>query len=85
MKSLPLFQRDSVLPSPTGLLSKEVPATTISGANKEVLECLKQSEDEKGVKKREIYQKYNGGVKARIGKYAERVLRFAIFNVNFPI
>ena len=45
------FKCDSVLPSPTGPLSKEVPATAISGANK-VLECLKQSEDEKGVKKR---------------------------------
>jgi len=48
MKSLyHYFKRDSVLPSPTGLLSKEVSATAISGANKEILECLKQSEDER--------------------------------------
>ena len=46
------FKRDLVLLSPTGPLSKEAPATATSGANKEVLECLKQSEDEKGVKKR---------------------------------
>ena len=70
MKSLyHYFKCDSVLPSPTGPLSKEVPATAISGANKEVLECLKQSEDEKGVKKRGTYQKYSRGVKARIGNY----------------
>ena len=45
-------------------------ATSISEANKGVLECLKQSEDKKGVKKRGTYQKYSGGVKGRIGNYA---------------
>ena len=71
MKSLyHYFKRDSLLPSPTGPLSKEVPATTISAANKEVLECLKHSEDEKGAKKRGTYQKYSGDVKAKIGNYA---------------
>ena len=34
------------------------------------MECLKHSEDEKGVKKRGIYQKYSGKDKARIGNYA---------------
>ena len=45
-------------------------ATSISEANKGVLECLKQSEDKKGVKKRGTYQKYSRGVKARIRNYA---------------
>ena len=71
MKSLyHCFKRDSVLPSPTGPLSKEVPATAITAANKEVMKCLKHSEDEKGVKKRGTYQKYSGKDKARIGNYA---------------
>ena len=71
MKSLyHYFKRDSLLPSPTGPLSKEVPATAISAANKEVLECLKHSEDEKGAKKRGTYQKYSGDIKAKIGNYA---------------
>ena len=71
MKSLfHYLKRDSVLPSPTGPLPKEVPATAISAANKEVMDCLKQSEDQKGVKKRGTYQKYSGEVKARIGNYA---------------
>jgi len=73
MKSLfHYFKRDSLLPSPTGPLSKEVPATAISAANKEVMDCLKQSsaEDQKEVKKRGTYQKYSGKVKARIGNYA---------------
>ena len=71
MKSLfHYFKRESVLPSPTGPLSKEVPATAISAANKEVVECLKHSEDEDGVKKRGAYQKYSGTDKARIGNYA---------------
>ena len=39
-----------MLPSPTGPLSKEVPATAITAANKEVMKCLKHSEDEKRVK-----------------------------------
>ena len=61
MKSLfHCFKRNLLLPSPTGPLSKEVPATAISGANKEVMDCLKQSEDKKGVKKRGTYQKYSG-------------------------
>ena len=48
MKSLyHYFKRDLLLPSLTGLLLKEVPATAISTANKEVVECLKHSEDEK--------------------------------------
>ena len=71
MKSLfHYFKRDTLLPSPTGLLSKEVPATAISAANKEVLECLKHSEDEKGAKKRGTYQKYSGDVKGKRGNYA---------------
>ena len=71
MKSLyHYFKRDSLLPSPTGPLSKEAPATAISAANKEVLECLKHSEDEKGAKKRGTYQKYSGDIKAKIGNYA---------------
>ena len=71
MKSLyHYFKRDLLLPSLTGPLSKEVPATAISAANKEVLECLKHSEDEKGAKKRGTYQKYSRDVKAKIGNYA---------------
>ena len=64
------LKRDSVLPSLTGLLSKEVPATAISAANKEVMECLKHSKDGKRVKKRRTYQKYSRKDKARIGNYA---------------
>ena len=64
MKSLyHYFKCDSLLPSLTGPLLKEVPATAIRAANKEVMECLKHSEDEKGVKKRnlaEIQQKCKG-------------------------
>ena len=65
MKSLyHYFKHNSLLPSPTGPLSKEVPATAISAVNKEVMECLKHSEDEKGVKKRGNYQKYSRNVNA---------------------
>jgi len=43
MKSLyHYFKHDSVLLTPAGSLSKEVPATAISTANKEVMNCLKQ-------------------------------------------
>ena len=71
MKSLyHYFKCDSLLPSPTGPLLKEVPTTVISAANKEALECLKYSEDEKGANKRGTYQKYSGDIKAKIGNYA---------------
>jgi len=51
MKSLHhYFKSNSVLPSPTGPLSKEIPASEISCANKEVVAVMKNGQDESGVK-----------------------------------
>jgi len=67
MKSLHL---NSVLPSPTGPLSKEVLSSAISCAKTEVMAVLKNSEDKSGVKRRGTYQRYSGKERARIGNYA---------------
>ena len=61
---------NSPLPSPNGPLSREVPAITISKANKEITKVLKDSKGEDGVKRREAYQKYTPKDKATIGNYA---------------
>lgn len=49
------FKSNSLLPSPTGLFSREVPATAISSTHKEVVAVLKNGEDESGVKQRGTY------------------------------
>ena len=54
---------DSPLPSPSGPLSKEVPAVAINKA-------LKDIEDKEDVKRRGTYQKYTPKDKAMIGNYA---------------
>ena len=64
------FKRNSPLPFPNGPLSREIPATAISAANDEVMKALKTAEDDKGVKRREMYQKYTDTAKAKIGNYA---------------
>ena len=61
---------DSPLPSPSGPLSKEVPAIAISEANKEITKVLKDIKDKEDVKRRGTYQKYTLKDKAMIGNYA---------------
>ena len=55
------------LPSPNGPLSREVPSTAISAANKEVEEVMASGSV---TKKRGSYQKYTAKQKATIGNYA---------------
>ena len=55
------------LPSPDGPLSREVPSTAISAANKEVEEVIAS---DSVTKKRGSYQKYTPNKKATIGNYA---------------
>ena len=64
------FKRNLPLPSPNGQLSREIPASVINVANDEVMEALKMTEDDKGMKQRGAYQKYSDKVKAEIGNYA---------------
>ena len=47
-KTLHDFFKSNALPSPTGPLSKVIPATAISYANKEVMAVLKSGIDESG-------------------------------------
>ena len=71
MKSLHhYFKSNSVLPSPTGPLSKIVPSSAISYANKAVMAVLINSGDENGVKRGGTYQRYSGKERATIGNYA---------------
>jgi len=88
MKSLHhYFKSNSVLPSPTGSLSKEIPASAISCTNKEVVAVLKNGQDESGVKGRGTYQRYSGKERAEIGNYAVAHGTSAAFNhfiTEFP-
>jgi len=69
-KSLHDYFKSNALPSPTGPLSKVIPTTAITYANKEVLTILKGGVDKSGVKRRGTYQRYSGKERARIGNYA---------------
>ena len=61
---------DSPLPSPSGQLSKIVPAIAISEVDKEITKVLKDIEDMEDVKRRGTYQKCAPKDKAMIGNYA---------------
>jgi len=54
-KTLHDFFKSNALPSPTGPLSKVIPATAITYANKEVMAVLKSGVDESGGKRRGAY------------------------------